>query len=93
MKTPSGHLALKVDEYGAATEDKRSVSFTIMANSHCEDAPLLVKEAAGAEPAAGQPALYSAGTPAMSDARAYMMSQNAKGISFSINEERLLHDP
>eukprot|EP00959_Pyramimonas_sp_CCMP1952_P379133 7941622-Pyramimonas_sp.AAC.1 len=41
MTTPSGHLALKVDEYGAAAEDKRSMSFTITANPHCEDAPLL----------------------------------------------------
>eukprot|EP00959_Pyramimonas_sp_CCMP1952_P441834 9249587-Pyramimonas_sp.AAC.1 len=45
MKTPSGHLALKVDEYGTATEDEWSVSFTITANPPCEDDPLLVKEA------------------------------------------------
>eukprot|EP00959_Pyramimonas_sp_CCMP1952_P050924 1063823-Pyramimonas_sp.AAC.1 len=41
MKTPSGHLALKVDEYGAATEDKGPLSFTITANPHCEDDPFL----------------------------------------------------
>eukprot|EP00959_Pyramimonas_sp_CCMP1952_P309838 6483437-Pyramimonas_sp.AAC.1 len=29
MKTPPGHLALEVDEYGAATEDKRSTSITV----------------------------------------------------------------
>eukprot|EP00959_Pyramimonas_sp_CCMP1952_P088740 1856790-Pyramimonas_sp.AAC.1 len=32
MKTPSGHLAFKADEYGTATEDKGSMSFTITAN-------------------------------------------------------------
>eukprot|EP00959_Pyramimonas_sp_CCMP1952_P365712 7658927-Pyramimonas_sp.AAC.1 len=61
MKTPSGHLALKVDGCGAAAEDKGSMSFTITANPQCEDDPLLVKEASDPEPAAG--------TPAMSDAR------------------------
>eukprot|EP00959_Pyramimonas_sp_CCMP1952_P008639 180628-Pyramimonas_sp.AAC.1 len=63
------------------------MSFTIAANPQCEDAPLLVKEAAGAEPAAGQPAACSAGAPAIGGASAYMMSQGTKGISFSINEE------
>eukprot|EP00959_Pyramimonas_sp_CCMP1952_P296215 6196331-Pyramimonas_sp.AAC.1 len=53
MNTPSGHLALKADEYGAAAEDKRSMSFTIAAHPQCEDALLLVKEAADTEPAAG----------------------------------------
>eukprot|EP00959_Pyramimonas_sp_CCMP1952_P027862 584452-Pyramimonas_sp.AAC.1 len=57
------------------------MSFTTMANPLCEDAPPLAQEAAGAEPAAG--------TPAMSDAYAYMMSQDIKGISFSIIEETL----
>eukprot|EP00959_Pyramimonas_sp_CCMP1952_P022549 474150-Pyramimonas_sp.AAC.1 len=79
MKTPSGHLALKVDEYGTATEGKGSVSFNITANPQCEDAPLLVKEAADTEP--------ETGAPAMSDAHAYMMPQDTTGISFSINEE------
>eukprot|EP00959_Pyramimonas_sp_CCMP1952_P334259 7000296-Pyramimonas_sp.AAC.1 len=79
MKTPSGHLALKADEYGTATKDKGSMSFTITANPQREDDPLLVKEASDPEPAAG--------TPAMSDAHAYMISQDTKGISFSINEE------
>eukprot|EP00959_Pyramimonas_sp_CCMP1952_P252940 5283956-Pyramimonas_sp.AAC.1 len=81
MKTPSGHLALKVDECGAAAEYKRSMSFCLTANPHWEDAPLLVKEAAGAEPAAGQAALCNAGTPALSDAHTYMVSQDAKGLS------------
>eukprot|EP00959_Pyramimonas_sp_CCMP1952_P229408 4796708-Pyramimonas_sp.AAC.1 len=61
MKTPSGHLAIKVDEYGTATEDKGSMSCMITANPHCEDAPLLVNEAADAEPTAGQLASSSAG--------------------------------
>eukprot|EP00959_Pyramimonas_sp_CCMP1952_P180565 3775432-Pyramimonas_sp.AAC.1 len=86
MKTPPGHLALKVDECGAATEDKRLMSFVIAANPHCEVAPLLVEEAVGAEPVPGQPASSSVGAPAMSDAHTCMMSQDTKGISFSINE-------
>eukprot|EP00959_Pyramimonas_sp_CCMP1952_P387206 8114867-Pyramimonas_sp.AAC.1 len=87
METPSGHLVLKVDEYGAAAEDKRSMSFTKTANPQCEGDPLLVKEAAGAEPAAG--------TPAMSDAHTDMMSQDTKSISFSINEDTFVrfYDP
>eukprot|EP00959_Pyramimonas_sp_CCMP1952_P348820 7308219-Pyramimonas_sp.AAC.1 len=48
MKTPSGHLAIKVDECGVATEDNGSTPFTIIANLRCEDTPLLVKEAADA---------------------------------------------
>eukprot|EP00959_Pyramimonas_sp_CCMP1952_P034990 732498-Pyramimonas_sp.AAC.1 len=64
------------------------MSFVFTANPHCEDAPLLVKEAADTEPVAGQPASSSAVTPAMSDARSYMPSQDTKGISFSINEFR-----
>eukprot|EP00959_Pyramimonas_sp_CCMP1952_P332618 6965170-Pyramimonas_sp.AAC.1 len=55
------------------------MSFTIAANPHCEDDPLLVKEASDPEPAVG--------TPAMNDAHTYMMSQDTKGISSSINEE------
>eukprot|EP00959_Pyramimonas_sp_CCMP1952_P372894 7808798-Pyramimonas_sp.AAC.1 len=70
MKAPSGHLALKVEECGAATEDKRSISFTITANPRCEDAPLLVKEAPDTKPVARQPASSSAGTPSMSDVHA-----------------------
>eukprot|EP00959_Pyramimonas_sp_CCMP1952_P101572 2125083-Pyramimonas_sp.AAC.1 len=62
MKTPSGHLALKVDEYGAATEDKGSMSFTISASPQCEDDPLLVKEAYDPQPAAGAPAMIDART-------------------------------
>eukprot|EP00959_Pyramimonas_sp_CCMP1952_P048587 1014565-Pyramimonas_sp.AAC.1 len=56
MKTPSGHLALEVDEYGAATKDKGSMSFTSTANPHCENDSLLVKEVSDPEPAAGTPA-------------------------------------
>eukprot|EP00959_Pyramimonas_sp_CCMP1952_P283201 5919849-Pyramimonas_sp.AAC.1 len=41
MKTLSGHLALKAEEYGTPTEDKASMSFTITANPQCEDDPLL----------------------------------------------------
>eukprot|EP00959_Pyramimonas_sp_CCMP1952_P109530 2290966-Pyramimonas_sp.AAC.1 len=79
MKTLSGHLALKVDEYGAAAEDTRSMSFTIAANPECEGDPLLVEEAPNTEPAAG--------TLALSDAHTYMMSPDNKGIIFSIAEE------
>eukprot|EP00959_Pyramimonas_sp_CCMP1952_P436487 9140026-Pyramimonas_sp.AAC.1 len=79
MKTSSGHVALKVDEYGATTEDTGSMSFTIADNPQCEDDPLLVKEASGPEPAVV--------TPAMSDAHTYMVSQDTKGIGSSINEE------
>eukprot|EP00959_Pyramimonas_sp_CCMP1952_P371093 7771458-Pyramimonas_sp.AAC.1 len=62
------------------------MSSFVSANPHCEDAALPVKQAADAEPAAGQPAFCCAGAP-MSDAHAYMMSQDTKGISFSINEQ------
>eukprot|EP00959_Pyramimonas_sp_CCMP1952_P337615 7070049-Pyramimonas_sp.AAC.1 len=68
MKTPSGHLALKADEYEMATGDDGSMSFTITANPQCEEAPLFVKEVSGPEPIAG--------TPAVHDAHAYMMSQD-----------------
>eukprot|EP00959_Pyramimonas_sp_CCMP1952_P423490 8870845-Pyramimonas_sp.AAC.1 len=77
MKTPSGHLALKVDECGTLTKDKGPMSFTIAAKR--QDDPLLVKEASDPEP--------SARTPAVSDAHTYTMSQDTKGISISINEE------
>eukprot|EP00959_Pyramimonas_sp_CCMP1952_P377420 7905335-Pyramimonas_sp.AAC.2 len=61
------------------------MSFTTTANPQCEDAPLLVRAAAGTEPAAG--------APAMSDAHA-RMSQDTKGISFSINKgDARFHDP
>eukprot|EP00959_Pyramimonas_sp_CCMP1952_P265445 5550396-Pyramimonas_sp.AAC.1 len=63
MKTLSGHLALQVDEYGTATEDRGSMSFNITTNPQCEDDPLFVKEASGPEPVAG--------TSAKSDAHAY----------------------
>eukprot|EP00959_Pyramimonas_sp_CCMP1952_P301622 6310798-Pyramimonas_sp.AAC.1 len=62
-----------------ATEDQGSMSFTITANPQCEEAPLLVKEVSDPEPIAGEPAV--------SDAHAYMMSQDTKGITFSINDE------
>eukprot|EP00959_Pyramimonas_sp_CCMP1952_P083852 1753586-Pyramimonas_sp.AAC.1 len=85
MKTPPGHLALKVDEYGAATEDKGSMPLTIPANPQCEDDPLLVEEASDPEPAAG--------APARNDAHTYMMFQDTKGICSSINEDVHVHDP
>eukprot|EP00959_Pyramimonas_sp_CCMP1952_P370057 7750210-Pyramimonas_sp.AAC.2 len=37
MEMPSVHLALKVDEYGAATENKGTKSFTSTANPQCEN--------------------------------------------------------
>eukprot|EP00959_Pyramimonas_sp_CCMP1952_P321424 6726053-Pyramimonas_sp.AAC.1 len=80
IKTPPGQLAIMVDEYGVAAEDNGSTACTVTANPHCEDTPLLVKEAADAEPTAVQPASSSAGAPATSDAHACMMSQDARGI-------------
>eukprot|EP00959_Pyramimonas_sp_CCMP1952_P461050 9480943-Pyramimonas_sp.AAC.1 len=77
MKTPSGHLALKADENGAATEDQGSMSFIIAANPQRE----VFKETSDPEPIAR--------TPAVNDAHACMMSQDSKGISSSINEETL----
>eukprot|EP00959_Pyramimonas_sp_CCMP1952_P265465 5550895-Pyramimonas_sp.AAC.1 len=68
MKTPSGHWATQVDEYGVATEDNGSTAFTVTANPLCEDTPLLVKEVADVEPTAGQPASSSAGALAIGDA-------------------------
>eukprot|EP00959_Pyramimonas_sp_CCMP1952_P124557 2604557-Pyramimonas_sp.AAC.1 len=47
------------------------MAFIITANPHCEDVPLLVKEAVDAEPTAGQPASSSAGKPATNDVYAY----------------------
>eukprot|EP00959_Pyramimonas_sp_CCMP1952_P103226 2159013-Pyramimonas_sp.AAC.1 len=55
------------------------MSFTSTANLQCENDPLRVKEAFDPEPIAEAPAVH--------DAHAYMMSQDTKGISFSINEE------
>eukprot|EP00959_Pyramimonas_sp_CCMP1952_P313232 6556417-Pyramimonas_sp.AAC.1 len=72
MKTPSGHLVIKVDECGTAAEDKSSIACAITANPHCEDAALHVQEAADTEPTAGQPASSSAGAPATNNAHAYM---------------------
>eukprot|EP00959_Pyramimonas_sp_CCMP1952_P214785 4494793-Pyramimonas_sp.AAC.1 len=72
MKTPPGHLAIEVDGCGVATEDHGSMAFIVTANPNCEDTPLLGKEAADAEPTAGQPASSSAGTPATSDVHAHM---------------------
>eukprot|EP00959_Pyramimonas_sp_CCMP1952_P362800 7597479-Pyramimonas_sp.AAC.1 len=55
------------------------MSITITANPQCEEAPLLVREASDPE--------QIAGTLAVCDAHAYMMSQDTQGISSSINEE------
>eukprot|EP00959_Pyramimonas_sp_CCMP1952_P162602 3399598-Pyramimonas_sp.AAC.1 len=85
-------MAIKVDECGVAAEDAGSTAFTVTANPHCEDMPLLVKGAADAEPTAGHPASSSAGAPATGDdAGAHMMSQDTKGIRFSINKETLAY--
>eukprot|EP00959_Pyramimonas_sp_CCMP1952_P166910 3488317-Pyramimonas_sp.AAC.1 len=87
MKTPSGHLAIKVDEYGVATEASGSTAFTVTSNPQCEGMPMLVKEVSDEETIAGQPASSCAGALATNDARAYTMSQDTGGIRFSINEE------
>eukprot|EP00959_Pyramimonas_sp_CCMP1952_P282005 5894172-Pyramimonas_sp.AAC.1 len=87
MTTPPGRPAFMVDEYGVATEASGSTALTLTANPQCEEMPMLVKEVADAEPTAEQPASSSVGTPATSDARAYMMSQDTGGILFSISEE------
>eukprot|EP00959_Pyramimonas_sp_CCMP1952_P312332 6537377-Pyramimonas_sp.AAC.1 len=76
MRTPPGHLTLKADEYETVTEDQGSMFFTITANPPRGEAPFLVKEASDAEP--------TAGAPSVRDAQAYMMSQDTRGISFSI---------
>eukprot|EP00959_Pyramimonas_sp_CCMP1952_P030507 639568-Pyramimonas_sp.AAC.1 len=57
------------------------MSIAITANPQCEDGSLLVKEASDPEP--------TAGTPAVSDVHASMMSQDTGGISFSVEEETL----
>eukprot|EP00959_Pyramimonas_sp_CCMP1952_P274099 5729584-Pyramimonas_sp.AAC.1 len=44
LKTPSGHLAIKVDDYGVAIGDHGSTAFTVTANLQCEYMPLLVME-------------------------------------------------
>eukprot|EP00959_Pyramimonas_sp_CCMP1952_P087268 1825766-Pyramimonas_sp.AAC.1 len=80
-KTPSGHLAFEAGEYEMATEDQGSMSFIITASPQCEEAPLFVKEVSDPEPISG--------APAVNDAHAYMMSQDTKSISFSINDETL----
>eukprot|EP00959_Pyramimonas_sp_CCMP1952_P113347 2369100-Pyramimonas_sp.AAC.1 len=66
-----------------ATEDQGSMSFTSTANPQREEAPLLVEEVSHPEPVAG--------APAVSDAHAYMMSQDTKGIRFSISTTRRSH--
>eukprot|EP00959_Pyramimonas_sp_CCMP1952_P109346 2287229-Pyramimonas_sp.AAC.1 len=85
MKTPPGHLALKVDEYGAAAEDKEAVSFTITANPQREDDPLLVKEASDPDPVAG--------TPAASDAHAYDVTEYQGHPLFHQRGDVRFHDP
>eukprot|EP00959_Pyramimonas_sp_CCMP1952_P295846 6188307-Pyramimonas_sp.AAC.1 len=39
IKTPAGHLAIKVDEYGVATEANGSRAFTVTANPHARKHP------------------------------------------------------
>eukprot|EP00959_Pyramimonas_sp_CCMP1952_P341947 7163133-Pyramimonas_sp.AAC.1 len=79
MKTLSGHLVPKADECETATGGQGPMFFATTANPQCEEAPLLAKEASDPGP--------TAGAPAVRDAHAYMMSQDAQGISLSINEE------
>eukprot|EP00959_Pyramimonas_sp_CCMP1952_P107612 2249827-Pyramimonas_sp.AAC.1 len=72
MKTPSGHLAMQVDEYGAATEVNGLTALTVTANPRCEETPALIEEVADAEPMAWQPACRNEGAPATDDAHANM---------------------
>eukprot|EP00959_Pyramimonas_sp_CCMP1952_P412232 8638230-Pyramimonas_sp.AAC.1 len=55
VKTPSGHLAIKVDEHDVATEVDGATAFTI-------PSPLrhVIEDTVDAEPTAGQPASSSA---------------------------------
>eukprot|EP00959_Pyramimonas_sp_CCMP1952_P423272 8866116-Pyramimonas_sp.AAC.1 len=85
MKTPSGHLAREVDEYGTAAKDKGSMSCTITANPRCEDDPLLVKEASDPEPATG--------TPAMSDAHTYDVTGDPGHQLLHQRGDVRFHDP
>eukprot|EP00959_Pyramimonas_sp_CCMP1952_P370813 7766048-Pyramimonas_sp.AAC.1 len=87
IKTPPRHLAVTVDESGVATEADGSAVLTIAASPRCEETPVLIKETADMEPSAGRPASSNAAPPAPMDAHAYMMSQDTRGISHSINEE------
>eukprot|EP00959_Pyramimonas_sp_CCMP1952_P299514 6264623-Pyramimonas_sp.AAC.1 len=54
VKTPSGHLAIKVGEYGVAAEADGATAFTVAANPQSEGGPVLIEEAADMEPIAGQ---------------------------------------
>eukprot|EP00959_Pyramimonas_sp_CCMP1952_P113584 2374272-Pyramimonas_sp.AAC.1 len=89
IKAPSGHLAIKVNEYGVATEADVSTAFTIAKNPQCEETRMLIKETADVGPMVVQPAPSSAEAPAPNDARIYAMSQGAKGIGHSIKQETL----
>eukprot|EP00959_Pyramimonas_sp_CCMP1952_P118562 2478892-Pyramimonas_sp.AAC.1 len=74
VRTPSGHLAIKVDECDVATEADGARAFTIAANPRCERTPLrhVIKDIVDTEPIAGQPASSSAGLVAPVDAHALM---------------------
>eukprot|EP00959_Pyramimonas_sp_CCMP1952_P102726 2148398-Pyramimonas_sp.AAC.1 len=43
METPPGHLALKVDEYDAATAVDGATAFTATSNPQREETPVLIK--------------------------------------------------
>eukprot|EP00959_Pyramimonas_sp_CCMP1952_P440144 9214792-Pyramimonas_sp.AAC.1 len=83
LGAPSGHLAIKVDECGVATEDNGPVAFIITANPRCEETVLLAKRQLMQSQQQGS--LHRAS--ATSGAHTYMMSQDTKGIRPSINEE------
>eukprot|EP00959_Pyramimonas_sp_CCMP1952_P273173 5710110-Pyramimonas_sp.AAC.1 len=72
IKTPSGHLAMTVDEYGFATEAHGSTASTATANPRREETPAHIKEVADVEPMARQAAFSNAGAPATNDANTYM---------------------
>eukprot|EP00959_Pyramimonas_sp_CCMP1952_P439537 9201785-Pyramimonas_sp.AAC.1 len=52
MKTPSEHLAMKVDECGVATEADGSTAVTITTNLLCQEMPVPIKETTDATPKA-----------------------------------------
>eukprot|EP00959_Pyramimonas_sp_CCMP1952_P269573 5635683-Pyramimonas_sp.AAC.1 len=69
-----------LDEHGEVTEADGSTVSTITANPQCEETLVFIKETAGVEPIAGQPASSSAGAPAPNDARTCIAPQDAKGM-------------
>eukprot|EP00959_Pyramimonas_sp_CCMP1952_P247390 5171341-Pyramimonas_sp.AAC.1 len=92
-KTPPGHLAVKVDEYGVATEANGSTAFTVTVNLQCEETPVLIKEAPDVEPTVGQPAPSDAGAPAPNDAHTYDVPEHKGHQSLHQRGDAFLHDP